>query len=242
MIDALDRLTNAAVSGQDMKVAQDLIGELGGSALLVGGVDRSTGTPNWVRTTMRQDFLEHYFEERFIDGDPFISHLKASMAPILAVPGSLTEQDPVSPLSLRLNQSLYDAGYRALYGVVLPGKDPGERIVATFCTEEGPELLQSEEDGARIRAALTMIGSYVGPPATEEEDFAQYERLRRLSAREREVLQLLADGHRNDRIADYLGLSEVTVRKHFRSARLKLGAATRDQALAIAARRGIVEL
>lgn len=242
MIDVLDRLTSAAARGDDLKVAQDLVEELGGSALLVSGVDRATGTPNWAKSTMRQDFLEHYFAERFIDGDPFVSHLKTSMEPILAVPGSLTAEDRVSPLSLRLNHSLHDAGYRALYGVIMPGKDPSERLITTFCTNESPELLGMERDGAQIRAALALIGSFVSPPAAGEETWADYERRRRLSDREREVLQLLADGHRNDRISDYLGISEVTVRKHFRSARGKLGAATRDQAVAIAARRGIVEL
>ncbi|TYC48261.1 hypothetical protein FMN50_27150 [Rhodobacterales bacterium] len=242
MIDVLDRLTHASACGEELEVAQDLVEELGGDALLVSGVDRATGTPNWARSTMREDFLKHYFAERFADTDPFIAHLKMSMEPILAVPGSLAKKHRVSPLSMRLKQSLHEAGYRALYGVIIPGRDPAERVITTFCTTKGPEIMSMERDGAEIRAALTLIGSFVSRPTSQEDNFAGPECRGQLSERECEVLQLLADGHRNDRIAGKLEISEVTVRKHLRSARRKLGAATRDQTLAIAARWGIVKL
>ncbi len=55
-----------------------------------------------------------------------------------------------------------------------------------------------------------------------------------LTIREKECLLWLAKGFRNDRIADKMGVQPVTVEYHFQNCRLKLGAATREQSLAIA--------
>ena len=55
-----------------------------------------------------------------------------------------------------------------------------------------------------------------------------------LSAREREVVGLLADGLSGAQIAERLVLSPETVRTHIRNAMTKLGASTRTQAVAIA--------
>ena len=62
-----------------------------------------------------------------------------------------------------------------------------------------------------------------------------------LSARERDVLRWLAEGHRVDRIAEKMGLSNRTVEVHLSRARQRLGAATREQALVIALRAGLLE-
>jgi DNA-binding NarL/FixJ family response regulator len=54
-----------------------------------------------------------------------------------------------------------------------------------------------------------------------------------LTSREREVLDLMASGLHDQRIADRLGVSPVTVRRHAGTARQKLRAAGRSEALAI---------
>ncbi len=54
---------------------------------------------------------------------------------------------------------------------------------------------------------------------------------RRLSAREHQVLELIACGLRPKAIADQLGLSEASIRLYIKNARLKLGAATKEEAL-----------
>ena len=64
----------------------------------------------------------------------------------------------------------------------------------------------------------------------------------RLSPREREVLQLLADGLTGEQVAERLALSSATVRVHIRNATTKLGAATRAQAVAVALARGEIEM
>ena len=59
-----------------------------------------------------------------------------------------------------------------------------------------------------------------------------------LSPREREVLDLLANGLTGEEAAVRLSLSPETIRTHIRNAMGKLGAHTRVHAVAIAMRRG----
>lgn len=53
-----------------------------------------------------------------------------------------------------------------------------------------------------------------------------------LSAREREVMALIAGGHTNGEIAAHLFLAEKTVKNHVRSIYSKLGVGSRPQAIA----------
>lgn len=63
-----------------------------------------------------------------------------------------------------------------------------------------------------------------------------------LTAREVDVLQQIAGGNRNRDIADKLFISEHTVKIHIKHIMEKLGASDRTEAVAIGARRGIIQL
>ena len=63
----------------------------------------------------------------------------------------------------------------------------------------------------------------------------------RSSARQREILQMLADGMQTDAVAEKLGLSTETVRTHTKRILAKLEASTRTQAVAIGIRHGLIE-
>jgi DNA-binding NarL/FixJ family response regulator len=62
-----------------------------------------------------------------------------------------------------------------------------------------------------------------------------------LTAREREILQLLADGMSNSDVASKLFISQETVKSHVRHILTKLEADTRTQAVAIALREAIID-
>ena len=66
--------------------------------------------------------------------------------------------------------------------------------------------------------------------------------LERLTNREIEVLRHVAEGNRNRDIANNLFISEETVKVHVKHIMDKLGANDRTQAIAIAVRRGIIQL
>jgi len=63
-----------------------------------------------------------------------------------------------------------------------------------------------------------------------------------LTAREIDVLRHIARGNRNRDIGERLFISEETVKVHVKHIMEKLGASDRTQAIAIAARRGIIQL
>jgi DNA-binding NarL/FixJ family response regulator len=63
-----------------------------------------------------------------------------------------------------------------------------------------------------------------------------------LTTREREVLELLAQGRSTDEIQELLFVSQHTVRNHVRSVLNKLHARTKLEAVVIAARSGLVDL
>jgi DNA-binding CsgD family transcriptional regulator len=65
---------------------------------------------------------------------------------------------------------------------------------------------------------------------------------RNLSPRERQCLELLAHGQSNSEIAGSLGIRLPTVALHLASARRKLGAITREHAIALAITRGLFTL
>ena len=92
--------------------------------------------------------------------------------------------------------------------------------------------------------ALALVaegGSYVDPrlrPALLSR--RSTERLPSLSNREREILDLLAQGLTGEQVAEKLVLSAETVKTHIRNAMSKLEAHTRVHAIAIALREGYI--
>ena len=63
----------------------------------------------------------------------------------------------------------------------------------------------------------------------------------RLSPREQQVLQLIADGSENKQIARELGLSEATVKTYIRGVFERLGVSSRAEAVAVGLRIGVIE-
>jgi two-component system, NarL family, response regulator len=89
-----------------------------------------------------------------------------------------------------------------------------------------------------IRAART--GEFYVDPALSSTIVLE-EGDRTLTVRQREILQMLADGMQTDAVAKRLGLSTETVRTHTKRILAKLHADTRTQAVAIAIRNGLIE-
>ena len=88
--------------------------------------------------------------------------------------------------------------------------------------------------------ALAAGKRYFPPEIAAE--LAQYLGQEGLSARETQVLQLIALGQSNKQVAAELGLSEDTVKGHLRSIMDKLGASNRTHAVTIGIERGFISL
>lgn len=112
-------------------------------------------------------------------------------------------------------------------------------------------VLSEEVTGEQLTAALEAVsrGLVVLQPEerrTTRSEAPAPEELRELieplTAREREVLEMLARGLGNKEIAGRLKISEHTVKFHVASILGKLGAATRTEAVSVALRQGLILL
>jgi len=99
-------------------------------------------------------------------------------------------------------------------------------------------MLMSEVIAA-IRAVC--LGEWVLPPAVAA-GLARDRERERLTPRELEVLELLAQGMSNREIALAIGRTDETVKLHLKSVFAKLKVATRTEAVRVALSRGLVHL
>ncbi|HEX6750853.1 MAG TPA: response regulator transcription factor [Longimicrobium sp.] len=122
--------------------------------------------------------------------------------------------------------------------------DTDDRIIAAVEAGAAGYLLKGAPRAEVFAAVRTVAagGSLLAPVAAS----AVMRRVRgggpALTAREREVLDQLARGMGNKRIAATLGIAERTVKFHLGSIFAKLGARNRTDALARAAEAGLIAL
>ncbi len=118
-----------------------------------------------------------------------------------------------------------------------------ERSLLTRGLESGAKgyILKEAPHQTIVRAIQKVADGdgYVDPALMPA--FRTKERENMLTAREREILQLLADGMSNADVAAKLFISQETVKSHVRHILSKLEADTRTHAVAIALRTAIID-
>jgi len=103
-------------------------------------------------------------------------------------------------------------------------------------------LLKSMPPNEMVEAIRQVHAGRKRIPAEVAAHIAEHLGEEALTARELEVLRQVAIGNRNKEIAERLFISEETVKVHVKHVMEKLGASDRTQAVAIAVRRGIIQL
>jgi DNA-binding NarL/FixJ family response regulator len=136
-------------------------------------------------------------------------------------------------------------------GIVILGPIAADLRLPAVLTQRGWAYLSRDADGEQLAAAVRAVaaglvvidpelggqlggqgtGAAGAPPGGAE-----------LTPREREVLHLVAVGLPNKLIARRLGVSEHTVKFHVGAILAKLGAASRTEAVHLAAQRGLIAL
>lgn len=102
-------------------------------------------------------------------------------------------------------------------------------------------VIDDEAGGTAHTADVVVMAAEHRADEWQADDEA-VEYLEPLTPREREVLDLLADGLSNKGIAARLGISEHTAKFHVASVLAKLGAANRADAVRRGVRRGLVSV
>jgi DNA-binding NarL/FixJ family response regulator len=133
-------------------------------------------------------------------------------------------------------------------------KVPGTSVLIFTAYSERSLLSRGLESGAKgyilkeaqhqtLVRAIEKVAAGDGfvDPALMPDVLAANQREDMLTAREREILELLADGNSNSDVAGKLFISQETVKSHVRHILTKLEADTRTHAVAIALREAIID-
>jgi len=152
-----------------------------------------------------------------------------------AIQALQTEMPQVNVLVLTVSDKeadLFAAVKFGARGYILKNTEPEELIHAIFQIAQGGVIV-SPLMATKLLTEFKDLSAGVERepiPGTDTD----------LSPREGEVLQLVAQGAPNKKIADSLFISENTVKTHLRNIMEKLHLANRSQAAAYAVRRGLV--
>jgi DNA-binding NarL/FixJ family response regulator len=147
----------------------------------------------------------------------------------IAATSALRESRPecaVLVLTMPAADETVDAALRAgARGYLVKGSNQ-DRIISAIRSVAVGELVVGADVAGRVSRTLSSLPAHVGA-------FPE------LTAREREILDLMARGYNNPRIARSLFLSEKTVRNHATSIFAKLAVGSRAEAVARARDAGL---
>jgi DNA-binding NarL/FixJ family response regulator len=130
-----------------------------------------------------------------------------------------------------LDEYVYEALRAGASGFLLKDTPPEQLVAAIEVVAAGEALLAP----SITRRVIAEFVKGTGPKAQ-----AEFPRLQDLTAREREVLGLIARGLSNAEIAKTLFVSETTVKTHVARCLMKLGLRDRVQAVVLAYEAGVV--
>jgi DNA-binding NarL/FixJ family response regulator len=129
------------------------------------------------------------------------------------------------------DDDLFGALLAGALGFVLKSSEPAELVQAVRVLASGEALLSPSATRRLIAEFRTRPQPHMMP---------RPDQLDELTAREREVMALVAAGLRNDEIAERFVISPATVKTHVSRVRRKLDAHDRSQLVAIAYQIGLV--
>ncbi|MFC8763976.1 response regulator [Streptomyces sp. NPDC057193] len=201
----------------DSEPDMEVVGEAadGAQAVTLARSER----PDVVLMDIRMPGTDGLAATRLITADPELSDVRIVML-------TTFEVDEYVVQSLRAGAS----------GFLGKGAEPEELLGAIRIAHAGEALLSPA-------ATKGLIASFLAQGAGTAVDGggrARTERLAALTAREREVLVLVAGGLSNDEIAERLDVSPLTVKTHVNRAMAKLGARDRAQLVVTAYESGLV--
>lgn len=244
-LDLLEELSLRHDDQERWEFTLDRLAEIGFNALNMLCFTPETGAIHWVRSSMSKGWLNRYDAEGYAEADPMLAQVQNGKDSLYVQAASLKSADGHSNKAMALNHDLQKAGYIHLYSLVVPCPDNEAKLVVLSSAQpEAQDMMTDQQREMRVLATVlaTNLGSDIPSNHGRVYDITSIAPTAPdLSPRELQVMNLLALGHRNDRIAELLGLSEITVRTHLKSARDKLRAPTRESALVRAMQLGLID-
>ncbi|MGC1213752.1 MAG: response regulator transcription factor [Micromonospora sp.] len=192
----------------------DVVGEAGNGGTAVALARRLR--PDVVLMDIRMPDVDGVTATRRITGDAQLSGVRVLVLTTFA------EED-----------DLFAALRSGASGYLVKDTDPDELVQAVRVVARGDALLSPSVTRAVIRRSVGSWQPAAGPRPEPPE-------LALLTAREREVVQLVAAGLSNDDIATRLVVSRLTAKTHVSRAMAKVGARDRAQLVVFAYQNGLV--
>ncbi|MBB4173068.1 helix-turn-helix transcriptional regulator [Sulfitobacter noctilucicola] len=218
------------------ETANTINDELGGTALNVAVTLGNGGGIAWARSSMSDEWLGRYEEAGYSAIDPFVHSLLAGEPEVMVDCGTLDPSDP----AYRLNHDLKAYGYGSLFATAWSSPTNDARAMIVYCASDRLADVEIRIGLDRLRIIHAIFASHMSVPGDLSKKGFLNVGTAPLTPRERDILSLLARGLRNDQIAFKAQIAEVTVRKHLTVIRSKLQASTREQAIAIAVKQGLI--
>jgi DNA-binding CsgD family transcriptional regulator len=241
LIDILDRFAACASDAARWSCGVGLLHDCGSAWVTAGTATRTAQQAVAIRTTTPDVLMDDYLGARLHLEDPWLRHCAATdridHLDIAGAAGSALLGHRAPVVRLFADHGVSSAVLIPCYGGARPGG-----IVLYARDVDAAGLLAHPDGLTDARLIVALLSSQYRPDQDTSPGNGRYAIGNPLTRREREVLVWLATGLRTTRIADRMGIACVTVNKHLLSSRHKLGARTREQALAIAIRDGLITI
>ncbi|MEQ8480552.1 MAG: autoinducer binding domain-containing protein [Hoeflea sp.] len=189
-------------------------------------------------TTMPDAWLAHYQDQSYIRFDPFLEHCCHTLQPVGTGREYLSDHSFLGEAARRLIMEAGEVGFRAGFSCTTRKFGPNGAAGWNLGSELGRCELERirDERGDMLRLAALYGHERIAAVGSDRQADLN------LSLREKDCLRWSAGGLRTKEIAERMNLRPVTVELHLKNARTKLRAATREQAVAIALLKGVIEL
>lgn len=217
----LDALASDPVPQDLWQVATSYLADIGFDRVIHLTMHQNRRTPE-IRSTMPEQFLRIYNAEGYAKDDPFLTYCLHTRDSIPTGVAYLDDYDYLTARAAELIEVAASEGFNAGYSVSLAASGlsslEGWNIGSSLSRKE-VEAIRKHRHG-EIRLLLAALR---GRLSTVRDS---------LTMCETEAMQLLIEGKRTKEIAACMGVSGVTAEFHLTNARRKLGAATREAAVA----------